>query len=410
MRGWLPHESVPELETLRLDDPNRVSLKGRRRVRARVAGPQSLRDWPSERRALVVEWLERSKSVSPRWVKWMEWAKSSEQLAEDTLQGLLLRGWIEVEEVKNQQTRGVWHSVQIHWRDLKAIRAELGLVDLDMQRMQRDAAKVFHANDERLIPLEAALANLAPQLSLDAVLARRQLAESLCVWLQAQGSGTRRNFEHEARGKTKSITPSEWRWLEHTVDLEACNIFKHQPLILLGGMGQLLRDGQPMCSFDLLAGYLALTPANFEAMSGVSGIHTLRVIENLTSFETYLAKRVAGELLIWLPGYAAAWWLDAFAALVRHVPGQVLIACDCDPWGIELAMRTEKVVEQQNKTWQPWLMDAATLYACTVRDVLNGKDRDKLDQLLAGDLPQTLRELAHAQYDLSAKAEQEQYL
>ena len=406
MNDWQAHETMPELEALRLDDPTRASLKAKRRVRAKISQPRTLRSWPAERRALVTEWLKRSKSAAPRWVDWLKWANPRVQLAVEALQGLLLCGWIEIEEVNNQQTRGVWQPAQIFWRDLNAIRAELGLADPEDLRREREAARIFRADDERLLALESALAEAPAQT----VLARRELAEALSVWLQTQRMGTRRNFAQEARGNTKGISAAEWRWLAQSVDLAACGIDEHQPLIRLGGAGQLLRDGRLVCDLDALAGYIALTPANFHAVTALAGIHTLRVIENLTSFENQLAKRTPGELLIWLPGYAAVWWLDALAALVRHLPGQVFIACDCDPWGIELALRTGFVIEQQNRVWQPWRMDAATLRACKTLIPLSDADRRKLDQLLARDLPPALRELAQAQYDLSAKAEQEQYL
>ncbi len=58
----------------------------------------------------------------------------------------------------------------------------------------------------------------------------------------------------------------------------------------------------------------------------------------------------------------------------------------------------------------PRLMDAATLRACKRLTPLSEADRRKLDQLMVGDLPPGLRALAQAQYDLSATAEQEQYL
>lgn len=406
MRGWQPHELVPELETLRLDDPNRISLKGRRRVRAKAAGPQSLRDWPVERRALLVEWLKRSRAESPRWQVLLEWANPRVQLAVDTLLGLLLRGWVETEEVKGQQTRGVWQPVQVHWCDLDGLRAELGLADPEAQRQQRENARRFWAEDERLLPLEAALAEAPAQT----VLARRVLADALAIWLREQRSGTRRDFAQKVRGATKAVSQAEWRWLAQVVDLAACGIHEHQPLFYLGGCGQLLQCGQTLCRVDWLAGHLALTPASLYALNGVTEVHVLRVIENLTSFERRAAMKVPGELVVWLPGYAAPWWLDAFSALVRLTSAQVFIACDCDPWGIELALHAGKVVSSAGGRWQPWLMAAETLRRCKILRPLSEADRRKLDQLLTGDLLTELRELAQAQYDLSAKAEQEQYL
>lgn len=406
MSDWTPHELGAELEILRLDDPGRSSLKARRRVRAKVVQARSIQNWPAERRALLVEWLKRSKSESPRWQDLLKWANPRVQLAVDTLQGLLLSGWVEVEEIKNQQTRGVWQPMFVAWRSLDDLRGELGLIDPEAQRQQREAARIFRADDERLVPMEMALAQVPAQ----AILARRQLADKLAQWLREQKNGTRRNFAQEARGATKGITPAEWRWLEQTIDLTVCGIDEHQPLIRLGGAGQLLRDEQCLCDLGVLTGYLALTPDNLLAVTGLSKVKRLCVIENLTSFESQVAKRIPGEMVIWLPGYAAAWWLDAFAALVRQVFGEVWIACDCDPWGIELAMRTAQVVEQQGKAWQPWMMGADTLRACKTLIPLSEADRLKLHLLLVADLPPILRELAQAQYDLSAKAEQEQYL
>ena len=406
MSDWMPHELGAELEILRLDDPGRSSLKARRLVRAKEAQARAIQHWPTERRTLLAEWLKRSKSASPRWQDLLKWANPRVQLAVDTLQGLLLSGWVEVEEIKNQQTRGVWQPLFVTWRCLDDLRGELGLIDPQAQRQQREMARVFLAEDERLVPLEMALAQAPAQV----VLARRQLADQLTQWLREQKNGTRRHFAQQARGTTKGITPAEWRWLEQTIDLTVCGIDAHQPLIRLGGAGQLWRGEQCLCDLAALTGYLALTPDNLLAMTRLSKVERLCVIENLTSFESQVAKRIPGEMVIWLPGYAAVWWLDAFAAVVRLVPADIWIACDCDPWGIELAMRTARVVEQQGQVWRSWAMDADTLRACKTLIPLSEADRRKLYQLLAADLPPILRELAQVQHDLSAKAEQEQYL
>lgn len=406
MSDWTPHELGAELEVFRLDDPSRSSLKARRRVRAKVTQARSIQNWPAERRVLLVEWLKRSKSESPRWQDLLKWANPRVQLAVDTLQGLLLSGWVEVEEIKNQQTRGVWQPMFVTWRSLDDLRGELGLIDPEAQRQQREAARIFRADDERLVSLEMALAQVPAQV----VMARRQLADALCDWLRLERSGTRRHFAQAARGLTKGITTAEWAWLASTVDLATCGISEHQPLVCLGGTGQLLRGELCLCDLAALTGYLALTPDNLLATTGLSKVERLCVIENLTSFESQVAKRIPGEMVIWLPGYAAVWWLDAFAALVRLISGEVWIACDCDPWGIELAMRTAQMVELQGKTWRAWMMDADTLRTCKTLIPLTEADRRKLYQLLAAELPPILRELAQAQHDLSAKAEQEQYL
>lgn len=407
MKEWMPHELLGDVEVKRIDDPHRVSLNAKRLLRARVKQPKTLRAWPQDYRRLASMWLTRSKTVSPRWQHLLNWAKADVTQAEAVLQSLLLHGWIEIEEIKSQQTRGVWQTVRVGWLFLDQLRAELGLVNPQSQRNEREAARIFQAEDERLIGLEVGLLDVAAQ----SVILRRELVDGLVQWLKEERVGTRRNFSLAVRPSTKEISKSEWRWLGEYVDLNACGIYEHKSLIYLGGNAEFCRADQTLFHLGKIDGYLAITVEMMHSLDAIKGVNVIKVIENLTSFENQLAQAQTGELFIWLPGYAAQWWLDAFASIVRLAGSEVLIACDCDPWGIELAMRTARVVMAQNKRWVPWYMDDMVLRTCKKRLPLTEIDRRKLAALLLNsELPDALQKLAHAQLELSAKAEQEQYL
>ncbi|GGP25409.1 DUF2399 domain-containing protein [Silvimonas amylolytica] len=407
VEDWRAHESLPGALTLRLGDPARASLSDRRRVRGEVDTPQSLADWPQERRALLIEWLKQTRSEHPKWVALLDQAGSQRHhLAVDALLGLLLRGWIEYEEVTSRALRGSWQPRSLTWLDLNALREHLGLKDPAAERARRENQRWLAVGDERLLALAMALAG-SPARSISA---RRQLCDALVRWLQQGKRGTRRHFAQFARDRTKAIHTAEWQWLAQHVDLPACGISEHAPMMTLGGRCTLIAKGYVLIDLAVMPQHMALTPVSLAHCDQLAGVLQISIVENLTSFTQACEQARAGELVLWQPGYVASWWLQGLQHLVKLAQCPVRIACDCDPWGIDLAMRAGAAVSQAGGHWQPWRMDAATLNACRHRIELTDADRRKLEQILLQDLPPELAALAQEMDRLSQKAEQEQYL
>ncbi len=396
-----------------LGDAGCSTLDGRRLVRARGDADRSLRDWPQARRELLMIWLKKSAAESTRWVDCVRWSGNAQhEVAHELLSGLLVRGWVEVEEVTARNMRGSWQPQILRWLDKVALRVELGLPDPNAERDARAAARHVVADDERLFLLAHALRDSPPQTAIK----RRELFDALVRWLDAGRGGTRRDFSHEARGATKAISETEWRWLAEAVDLAACGIGDHPPLLYLAGAGRVWRGSA--LAFDLaqLDEHMALTATALAGMSHMDGFGRIAVVENLTSFARAASNLRDGvTLLIWLPGYAAGWWLRGFDYLLPLAQVPVVVACDCDPWGVDLAQRVAARVEAAGLPWQPWGMDGDTLRGCRHRLPLNDADQRKLQALRRHGIAAPLLELVDAmarldEAGLPAKAEQEQYI
>ncbi|WP_283150972.1 hypothetical protein [Silvimonas soli] len=406
-QDWRAHESQPGIEILSLGEPGRDAAPEKRRLRAALNAPQSLADWPRERRALLLEWLKQTRSEHPKWMVLLDWAGPKRQhLAVEALLGLLLRGWIEIEEVSSRIAPGSWQPKSLTWRDLSALREEMGLADPAAEKAKRENLRWFGVTDERLLALSLALAGSTSQ----SVPSRRQLCDGLAQWLAQGRSGTRSQFAQFVRSRTRLIHDAEWQWLNEHVDLAACGISAHAPLLTLGGNCTLVANGWVMLDLSLLPQHVAMTPANVATCDQIIGIQQITIVENLSAFASVCQQAGAGELVIWLPGYVAPWWLDSVRHLLALAKVPVRISCDCDPWGIELALKAGALASQTGGIWQPWPMDEATLMQCDHRLPLTDADRRKLETLLAGKLPSSLAGLAQSMDQLSQKAGQEQYL
>lgn len=130
--GW----SAPDgdgIRSLRLSDPKRSSLKGKRLRRASpTPGGLGLDAWPADERQLLAEWVRRAGDTPIRHSTLMAGAGAARtMLADRLLQRLLQGGAVEIEE---SHERGHWWPRQIRFLVPSALRAGLGLAEPDAAR------------------------------------------------------------------------------------------------------------------------------------------------------------------------------------------------------------------------------------------------------------------------------------
>ena len=403
--GWSPPDG-DGIRSLRLSDPKRASLKGKRLRRADPppAG-LGLDTWPADERQLLAEWVRRAGDKPTRHSTLMASAGAARSmLADRLLQRLLREGAVEIEE---KHERGHWWPTQVRFIAPAALRAGLGLAE-------PDAARQAYL-DARSRPLcHPALARAAE--SLDAQppargLPRLELLLALDTWNAEQRSGTWRDFALFARGHTKQISEVEKAWLADEAGLADFRISAHTPLLRLRAPSIIRLPGGEI-ALGALPDFAALTPATVAAISGArQPPRVWHVVENLSSFERVARACAADEGALWLPGYPPSWWQQAVATLLRHLPAPARIACDPDPDGIAIALQAGSLWSAAGLPWQPWRMGPAELLGLPTHRPLDLRDRQLLTSLRTGTpLPPGLAALAEALLQLSGKGEQEGYL
>ncbi|MBI3903389.1 MAG: hypothetical protein HY306_10720 [Nitrosomonadales bacterium] len=377
------------------------ALSQRRRCHCEVT-PSGLELLPAERKALLARWVKRG--GRSKWETLLKDAGTANLQLADSLRDWLLRhGWASVEE---ERRHNEWWPLWLELRELPTLRAALGIADKEAEahRWESLRTELIAYNNERLV---SALESL-DVMPVARALARCDLIQALQRWQEA---GTRRDFALFARGGTKDITETEWRWLEETVDLAEFNIERHTPLLLLSAPLQLtLPHGQ--INLAACADFAALTPATVAKITEASGIPSRwHLIENRTSFERVARKRAHDCGVIWLPGFPPSWWRDAVDCLLDLAPAPAHISCDPDPAGISIALQAAELWQQRGLAWQPLGMGADDLAGLAARKPLTEQDRQRLAGLLAEPrLPSSLAELARWMQEHGEKGEQEGYL
>lgn len=356
---------------------------------------------PGQWRTLLVQWLRRA----PR-AKWRTLLADAGhdrlEAARALLDWLLNAGWIVSEEVR---TRTGWEALWIEFRQPAELRSALGLADPARFSEQWAIRRAVIAAGS----LNAYLGAL-DQLPSKRAVERADLLEAIERWRDDSRFGTRRDFALFARGSTKKISPAEWQWLEDQLSLETAGIERHTPLLLLRGPMKLVTA---MGAIDVQAApdFIGLTVATvLQVQSIVSSAHRWRVVENRTSFERVARAHGSQDAIVWVPGFAPHWWLEAMASLLGFAPADAFIACDPDPSGIEIAVAVGKVWEAAKLAWVPWMMSAAALQNLPLRMPLSPFDRAKLDGLLRQRLPSDLEGLANWMNEHGVKGEQEGFL
>jgi hypothetical protein len=306
--------------SLRLDDPRRASLRGKRLRRAAQAGQALALDaWPEAERRLLQEWLKRGHARPLKRDTLYAMAGPSRAMAADrVLERLLRLGHIETEE---KLEHGSWWLQRISFLNPLALYAQLGLEAPEQARQALETARI-EAQTLHHPALQALAAGLAQGTPTRVALQRHQLLQSLDQWQQEGRSGTWRDFGLFARGDTKAITDTERKWLEAGLglDLDSFHIQSHTPLLLIRASGQLHLPGGHF-SLNLLPGFSALTPDSLRLCQGGSQAPACwLVLENLSAFEHVARHLPDGHGALWLPGYPPGWWREAVGLLLRHLP------------------------------------------------------------------------------------------
>lgn len=392
----------------RMADPVTTANGRHRRRRVRPGPADAIDTWPPAWRQLALSWVRRASGSNSRckWETLLATAGGAAfETAHDLLEALLRGGWVGMDEVWQD---GRWQPLWIEFVALRELRAALGMPDPEAQQaamaqnlatlLASPAAAAFH---------EAAMAaaTLRPALAL----ARLELLAALVRW-KAPAQATQRDFAQFARGDTKAITGAEWDWLDLHVDLAACGIGGHAPLLCIAA-SIALRLPRGSLDLDAAPDFIALPPTTLDVASGVHGqIAEWTLVENRTSFERVARNRSAHEGVLWLPGFAPDWWRAALVRLLQLAPAPARIACDPDPAGIEIATNAGALWHAAGLDWQPWRMSAADLASLPRRKPLSEHDLRRLVALRETALPPLLRDLAEALGATGEKGEQEGYL
>ena len=379
-----------------------------RRRRERLGAPDAIDTWPPAWRQLALSWVRRASANHSRckWETLLAAAGGTAfETAHDLLEALLRGGWVGADEVWRD---GRWQPLWIEFVALPELRAALGMPDPVAQQadMAQNLAELL-ADPAAATFHEAAAdaATLRPALAL----ARLELLAALVRW-NAPAQATQRDFAQFARGDTKAITGAEWDWLDAHVDLAACGIGGHTPLLCIAAPISLTMPRGSL-NLDAAQDFIGLPPATLDAASAAHGqIAGWTLVENRTSFERVARNRVAGEGVLWLPGFAPGWWRAAIVRLLQLAPAPARIACDPDPAGIEIAMNAGALWHATGLDWQPWRMSATDLASLSRRKPLSDHDLRRLVALRVTALPPLLRDLAEALAAAGEKGEQEGYL
>lgn len=379
-----------------------VTAKARhRRNRLRPGPPAAIDTWPSAWRELATVWVRRGARC--KWDTLLTGAGGTAfETAHDLLDALLVGGWVQIDEAWRG---GRWQPVWVEFIALPDLRAALGLPDPADQQARLAQVLATLLADTAAAPFHEAAeaaATLRPALAL----ARLELLTALARW-KAPAQATRRDFAQFARGDTKAITSAEWDWLEAQVDLPACGIGEHTPLLCIAAPIT-LQLPRGWLNLDATSDFLALPPSTLDAADAAQGeISVWTLVENRTSFERVARNRASNEGVLWLPGFAPGWWQTAIARLLRIVPAPARIACDPDPAGIEIALHAGALWQAAGLAWQPWRMSVNDLASLPSRKPLTAHDRQRLDALCLGTLPAALNELAEVLACGGEKGEQE---
>lgn len=383
-----------------LDVGAKSTLRGKRLRRAFAPCAPQRAAWPQEWRDLLTAWVKQA-CGRRKWATLLAVAGGSRfQDAHDLMAALVSGGCAEVEE---HRVAGRWQPAWITFVDIEMLHATLGLPDREAMLERWRAKSVQPLDDERLA---RALQSLAA-VPVERALKRLELLRALDRWIAEQRFGTRRDFALFAGGDTKSLTTTEWHWLESHVDLSAIGIERHTPMLLLRAPLEFV-VGERSVDLHATRDFASLTPATIRGMSEALGhIEHWRVVENRTSFERAAAKYGASDGVLWVPGFAPTWWTEVVGHLLRLRPAPALIACDPDPAGIEIAMQVAAIWRAAGLAWKPWEMDAETLARLQHRKRLVEADVVRLERLLASPLPEAYAKLARWMLTHREKGEQE---
>lgn len=403
MTSGVAEWSAPDLDgivTCRLDVGAVSTLKGKRLRKGVRENTGAVSLWPAPWRELLIEWLKQG-GTRRKWTGLLQTAGGRRATeAEHLLDALLRAGLIQVEE---RREGGRWQPVWIDFLCLERLREAVGLPNRESIEKEREELALISFTHPSLSALQQALAKAPAQTALR----RHEILSALDGWLTQERSGTRRDFALFARGDTKGLSSSEWTWLEDGLDLEEAGIGRHTPALWLRAPVTLVSEAG---SLDLrcVPDAIALTPATFDRVEEIRGrVGCWRILENRTVFERIARLHGATDGILWVPGFAPSWWKKSVARLLDHRPAPVLVACDPDPAGIDIALSLRDLWESRSLAWKPWGMDAESIARLRDRKPLTEGDRDRLARLRSEDLSETLSGLVRWMEERGEKGEQE---
>ncbi len=400
------HWSPPDAQgiiTLTLDVGAKRTMRGKRRRRSVLENPASLAMLAEDQKELIRGWVKGA-SYRRKWQNLLATGGyANVLLAEELLRILLEAGWVEIEE--HRTPRG-WEPVWIEFRGYEDLREHLGLSNRDKERAQADSLPGDFSTDA--LRIAAAQLDTLPAAT---KIKRHELLSGLENWMQEGLQGTRRDFSLFVRGRTKDITAAEWDWLESQLDLASFGVSAHTPLVRIKIPGALIfPEGQ--VDFRMLPGAVALTQEQITRAAAFAGeISCWKVVENLTSFERVVASSGEAEGVIWVPGFAPSWWVQAVAHLVAMTKAPGRVACDPDPAGLLIASQVGDIWERQSAAWEPWFMSPDDFQDKGISMSLTEHDRGLLNTFMQRQYNHAkLLELACWMIGKGNKLEQESFL
>lgn len=397
--------------------------RGQRDRQAKAAVPAQLSMLSPDQTALLQKWarVEAARRGRPALMK--EAGPASIEVAEGLCDKLLREGWISRRE---RLVGGAWQWDTITWRELARLQSLLGLTS-QAQRAEQRSSLVEQARawlDERRD--QPSTNSLDPDLldelvrafdviegdrsmRLDQLNLRIALLKAVSAWRDAGLQGNRRDFALYARGTTKAIAEADWRWLESEFDLDRLRITRFAQVIWLAGDLNIRWEDQ---STNLAPMQFAGLPlADLARAQSISAPTRWWLIENRTSFERQACERIAGVVLVWMPGRPSSEWLATVGRSLELAPAPAWISADADPAGVDIACSVGVLWASRGLDWEPHRMGVQEWSSTSQHWPLNEHDRRLLGVVLARpDLPKGLRALCERMQEDGRKAEQEAWL
>lgn len=381
--------------TLFLRPKRRISGERRRRADQHTALTEALLE--EEHRSLLRDLLVRFRGEW-HWNRVLQVAGHERvEIASSLMEALLEMGYVEI--VDRRDARG-WQTHKVIPVAMEVLRALAGLPDLAKLSSALAAARAY-------VPQTAPVQELSTDLESGRVeirLRRARLIPFLDSWILGSRSGTRRDFALYATGDTKGIEDADWRWLESRAVLEPAGIVDHVPLLLVGGGFSLVDAHERRLDVAGAQGPLGLPAAAIVGAISITSPPAWIVIENRTVFDKACVLRPTSGVL-WVPGYAPNWWLAAVEALLERASARLVLACDPDPAGIEIALRVITLWDVRGLAWTTAGMNASDFQYLASRRPLTAWDRAALERLR--DIPSELSGLRRALLESGVKGEQE---
>lgn len=355
--------------------------KRTRQVHAPLTALPALR---GDQQAVLLKWL-KSDAQERTWQSLLQAAGSSHLDDADALvQALLQCGAV---ALKEEFHHGQWRPWRVVWTDLEALQTLVGVTsrtqrEADKENLKAGLLSLAQAHPWLTAAVDSVLHDPLPSAS---KVARAELLHALAAWQQAQRQGVRQDFALAARGHTKSISSTEWDWLEGTTPLESLGVGRFEPLIWLAGSIALSSSTQVSGAPQQLGtlGFIGLPCRIFDAPLQVVRAPTeYLLIENRASFERQATRLTQGQCLLWLPGRPSNAWLEAVRWLLSQAPAPAAISCDPDPAGIHIALTAGALWDSAGTPWQTRHMDSDT-WRTGITLPLNDYDRRVLSELQA---------------------------